>query len=91
MHCECPMQLIHGEKDHLSMIASLWRTDIDSLGILGLDIAHVWLFFSFTHNNVKYFCALVHWFSHMSESVDSSTGMWVVERKVTKMEVPLPL
>src|SRR5882724_4104895 len=46
------------------------ETDLDPPGILGLDIPHVQLFFSFTHNNVKYFCALVHWFSCMSESVD---------------------
>src|SRR5882724_3097297 len=41
------------------------ETDLNSPGILGLDIACVWLFFSFTHNNVKHFCALVHWFSHI--------------------------
>ena len=59
------------------------ETDPNSPGMLGLDIARVQLFFSFTHKNVKYPCALVHWFSRMSESVDSSTGMWVVEREVT--------
>ena len=59
------------------------ENDLNYPGILGLDIARVQLFFSFTHNNVKYFCALVHWVSCMSESVDSCTGMWVVEREVT--------
>jgi len=33
------------------------ETDLDSPGILGLDIAHVWLFFSFTHNMS---CTFVH-------------------------------
>ena len=36
------------------------------------------LFFSFTHDNVEYPCALVHWFSHVGDS-DNCTGMWVVE------------
>ena len=63
--------------------------DLNSPGILGLDIACVQLFFAFTHNNAKYSCTLVHWFSHMSESVDSSTGMWVVECEVTNDGRPI--
>jgi len=31
----------------------------------------------------------VHWFSHMSESVDSSTGMWVVEWQGDKCGRPV--
>jgi hypothetical protein len=45
----------------------------------GLDITRIQLFFSFAYNSTKYPCALMHWFSHVAESVDRDMGMWVVE------------
>ena len=49
-------------------------------GMQGLDVARVRLFFSFTYEGIKYPCALIHWFSRVSESPDDSDmGMWVVE------------
>ena len=83
MHCEHIHAVDSWRKGPPGHDCIFVETDLDSPGILGLDIAHVQLFFSFTHNNFKYFCALMLWFSHMSESVHSSTGMWVVEHKVT--------
>jgi len=65
------------------------ETDPNSPRMLGLDVARVWLFFSFTHDNIKYPCALVHWFSHMSESADRGTGMWVVEPDMTNEGRPI--
>lgn len=65
------------------------ETDPDSSGMCGLDIAHVQLFFSFIHNNIKYPCALIHWFSRISGSADSSTGMWVVEPDLTNDGRPI--
>ena len=55
----------------------------------GLDIAHVILFFSCTFDGLKYPCALVQWFSHVGQSADPGTGMWVVEPDVTDEEYPL--
>jgi hypothetical protein len=45
----------------------------------GLDIARVKLLFSFKHEGSTYPCALVHWYSRVSDSLDEDTGMWVVE------------
>ena len=49
-----------------------------SKGMLGLDVARVRLFFSFSHKDVQYPCALVHWFYRMGDSPDENTGMWTV-------------
>ena len=55
------------------------NTDASAEGMRGLDVARVRLFFSFSHNGIKYPCALVHWFSHPGNSPDDNTGMWEVE------------
>ena len=36
-------------------------------GFLGLEVSRAHLLFSFTHNGVKYPCALVPWFSHVGD------------------------
>lgn len=54
------------------------NTDSSADGMRGLDVARVRLFFSFSHDGVKYPCALVHWFSRVGDSPDDLTGMWVV-------------
>jgi hypothetical protein len=33
----------------------------------GLEVAHVHLFFLFSHEGIKYPCALVHCFSHVGD------------------------
>ena len=48
-------------------------------GMRGLEIARVRLLFSFAHDGVEYPCALIRWFSRVSDSPDDHTGMWVVE------------
>ena len=48
-------------------------------GMRGLEVARVRLLFSFSHDGIEYPCALVHWFSHVGDSPDDHTGMWVVE------------
>jgi len=45
----------------------------------GLNIAHMQLFFSISHDGVDYPCALVRWFSCVGDSPDDHTGMWVVQ------------
>ena len=55
------------------------NTDPSADGMLGLDIARVRLFFSFKHENTKFPCTLVHWFSQVGDSADEHTGMWIVK------------
>lgn len=54
------------------------ETDPDAMGMAGLDIARVRLFFSFTYRGVFYPCALVEWFSRFGDGPDEDTNMWVV-------------
>ncbi|KAF8871154.1 hypothetical protein CPB84DRAFT_1904820 [Gymnopilus junonius] len=51
----------------------------DQPGFRGLNVARVRVFFSFQHKHVIYPCALVHWFSHVSNAPDPVTGMWKVK------------
>lgn len=48
-------------------------------GVAGFDIARIRLLFSFKHEGTIYPCALVHWFSRVSNEPDEATGMWIVE------------
>jgi hypothetical protein len=54
------------------------NTDPAADGMHGLSIARVWLFFSFSHGSTQYPCTLVHWFSHVGDSLNDNTGMWEV-------------
>ena len=40
---------------------------------------HIFLFFSFQHNDKNYSCALVQWYSHVSSEPDEDTGFWMVK------------
>ena len=55
------------------------NTDSSADGMRGLDVARVQLFFSFSHDDITYPCALVRWFSRVGDSPDDHTGMWVVQ------------
>jgi hypothetical protein len=54
-----------------------------NLGMKGLQVARVYLFFKFSHNSTTYPCALVRWYSTREEP-DASTGMWIVEPEFTR-------
>lgn len=48
-------------------------------GMLGFDVGHVRLFFSFTFDDVKYSCTLIDWYNRIADSPDGNTGMWIVK------------
>ena len=48
------------------------------IGMQGLLVARVYLFFKLPYNGVEYPCALVHWYS-TSDEPDPSTRLWVVQ------------
>ena len=54
----------------------------ENLGMKGLLVARVYLFFKFSYDNVEYPCALVRWYS-TSDEPDPSTGYWVVQPEFT--------
>lgn len=56
------------------------ETDPDGEGMLGMDVARVQQFFSFTFRGKLYPCVLVHWFQRCGTRPSDNTGMWVVER-----------
>lgn len=51
----------------------------NSPGMRGLLVARALLFFSFVHDDNKYPCALVHWFSLVEDEPCNETTMWIVE------------
>ena len=54
------------------------NTDSSADSMRGLNVACVWLFFSFSHYGVEYPYALVRWFSRVGDSPDDHTSMWIV-------------
>lgn len=54
-------------------------TAAESDGFLGLLVARLNLFFSFSFENTVYPCALVQWFSTYGDSPCEDTGLWRVE------------
>ena len=55
------------------------ETDPDAPGMLGLDVAQIRAFLSFTHQSEVYHCALVSWYSRLGNQPDESTHMWMLE------------
>ncbi|KAF9497935.1 hypothetical protein BDN71DRAFT_1481481 [Pleurotus eryngii] len=53
--------------------------DSNEPGFRGLHVARLRLLFSFKWNGKTIPCALIHWFSAISDSPDPLTGLWVVE------------
>jgi hypothetical protein len=47
-------------------------------GLLGMVVARVHLFFSFSYRQQAHFCALVHWYVREFDERDEDTGMWTV-------------
>jgi hypothetical protein len=72
------MQLKHGGKGPVVITLSL-SAQILLQRVCRVKVAFMRLFFSFHHNLVKCPCALVDWYSHMSNSPDENAGMWMVE------------
>ena len=52
--------------------------------MLGLDIARVYLFFSFKYNRRRYACAFVRWFERVGNQPDPATGMWIIKPRVRR-------
>jgi|ERR1700733_853425 len=48
-------------------------------GFRGLHVVQVCLFFSFKHNQTRFPCALVQWFTPVGDEPCEVTGMWMVE------------
>ncbi|KIJ58801.1 hypothetical protein HYDPIDRAFT_101977, partial [Hydnomerulius pinastri MD-312] len=55
------------------------NTDDAQEGMLSMEVARVYCFFSFIHTDGQTFpCALVHWFDRIVDVPDELTGMWMV-------------
>lgn len=64
------------------------NTDPTQPGMRGLDVTCTRLFFSFVHEQVKYFCAFVEWFSQIGDCADENMGMWSVEVEIFEDGTP---
>lgn len=52
-------------------------------GARGFEIARVFLFFSFEHQDKEYPSALIQWYSFVDSEPDEDTGLWIVEPDTT--------
>ncbi|KAG1738088.1 uncharacterized protein EDB91DRAFT_1237791 [Suillus paluster] len=50
----------------------------EDVGIRGLEVARICIFFSFNYGGITYLCAVVCWFDIIGDSPDEDTGMWMV-------------
>ena len=57
--------------------------DSENVGMRGILVAQVHLFFRFSYGGCDYPCALVRWYSTSNEP-DASTGLWVVQPESTR-------
>jgi hypothetical protein len=48
------------------------------LGMQGMDVGRVYLFFSIRFRGICYPCALIHLFSLVGDAPDADTGQWIV-------------
>jgi len=53
--------------------------DLENIGMRGLLVARVYLFFRFSYSGIDYPCALVHWFSTHGDEPHPDTNLWIVE------------
>lgn len=67
----------YGERPRFDTV--LVQNEEDRDGMAGMLVGRVLRFIAFTHDDVRYTCALVEWFVHISNAPDPLTGMWIVE------------
>ena len=82
---------------------SLWRkgcahydtilvsSDSKIAGIHEFEVAHVFFFFSFQHQDKEYSCALIQWYSHVGSEPDKDTGFGWLNWTWTTMVIPTSL
>jgi hypothetical protein len=62
-------------------------TDDSQLGMEGMEIGRVLLFFSFEYRQRNFSCTLINWFVHADER-DPDTGMWIVKQEFDRHDDP---
>ncbi|KAH9046384.1 hypothetical protein EDB83DRAFT_2637518, partial [Lactarius deliciosus] len=61
--------------------------DDSQVGMEGMEIGRVLLFFSFEYRRKNFSCALINWFVH-TDGRDPDTGMWVVKQELDRRGQP---
>ena len=57
----------------------LVNSDPEVEGVRGFEVARVFLFFSFRHDDKEYPCALIQWYLHVGSEPDDDSGFWMVK------------
>lgn len=71
----CSAPSFHGHERRDTVFVVL---DESQVGMKGMEIGRVLLFFSFHYHRQTFSCALINWFIH-DEEPDRDTGMWTVQ------------
>ncbi|KAI5992692.1 hypothetical protein EDD15DRAFT_2167831 [Pisolithus albus] len=79
MHSECIRSTPCWRKGPARYDTIFLEKDQDVPGMKGLHVGRVFIFFSFIYNNIRYPCALIQWFTTVSDEAHEDTGMWIVE------------
>ena len=79
MRCEHIRATSSWRKGHAHYDTILVNSDSKVAGVHGFEVVHIFLFFSFQHQNKEYSCALIQWYSHVGSEPDKDTGFWMVE------------
>lgn len=79
MHSECIQSTPHWRKREARYDTVFLEWDPDIPGMGGLHVGRVFLFFSLCYDGTRYPCALIQWFSTISDGPDEDTGMWIVQ------------
>ncbi|KAH9937976.1 hypothetical protein B0H21DRAFT_698721 [Amylocystis lapponica] len=64
----------------------LVQNEADVDGMLGMLVGRVLTFLAFSHEDVRYPCALVEWLMVDGEAPDPLTGMWMVKPEIVRGE-----
>jgi hypothetical protein len=59
------------------------KHDTPDIGMCNLQVARVYLFFSFNHGLQNHSCALIHWYRLWHDEPDCDNGMYIVQPEVT--------
>ncbi|KAF8239075.1 hypothetical protein L208DRAFT_1239897, partial [Tricholoma matsutake] len=79
MHCEWICSVKSWYRGPARQDCVFITNESDDPSFCGLEVAHVFLFFSFNFEGFNYLCALIQWFSRVGDEPCDETGLWMVQ------------
>ncbi|KAG1726795.1 uncharacterized protein EDB91DRAFT_1086650 [Suillus paluster] len=83
--CACPMWRNEAPRYDCVFI----NIGSEDVGIRGLEVARIHMFFLFNYGGITYPCAVMRWFNIIGDSPDEHTGMWMVHLACSTNNAPI--